>query len=237
MEPSDPTASMSGRLMQPASRGQAAALSADEFASALDADRRVLWTIAAAVCGDPSEAEDVLQEAAVMALGKLEQYRPGTNFRAWIGRFVRNVALNDRRKRQRRGLFAMESRELGELGDAGASAPPPAPHDVLAGRSGAGALDRSPINGRGELAPDAEAFDDRVLAALGELAPTQRSCLLLRSVLDLSYREIAAALEIPEGTAMSHVHRARTALRVELAGEVPEAADAKGAAKRTKETS
>jgi len=54
---------------------------------------------------------------------------------------------------------------------------------------------------------------DRVLEALVSLEETARACLLLRTVLDKSYREISLALDIPEGTAMSHVHRARKAMR------------------------
>ena len=79
-------------------------------------------------------------------------------------------------------------------------------------------IDRNalPVNGNGELAPDQSAFDDRVLAGLHELSEPQRACLLLRTVLDLSYREVASTLEIPEGTAMSHVHRARQTLREKL---------------------
>ena len=46
---------------------------------------------------------------------------------------------------------------------------------------------------------------------------TARACLLLRTLQDMPYREIALALDIAEGTAMSHVHRARMAMRERLA--------------------
>ena len=52
------------------------------------------------------------------------------------------------------------------------------------------------------------------LEALGEVP---RACLLLSTLRELSYGEIAALLTIPEGTAMSHVHRARLVLRERLA--------------------
>ena len=139
-----------------------------------------------------------------MALGKLEQFDPETHFNAWMGRFVRNVALNQRRKLGRRATT-------------------PTDPEVLAGlpaTNGRGALPVPPVSRYGELRPDQSAFDDRVLAGLQELSGTQRACLLLRTVLDLSYREVASTLEIPEGTAMSHVHRARQALREKLEGEV-----------------
>ena len=49
------------------------------------------------------------------------------------------------------------------------------------------------------------------------MSETARSCLLLKTVMELEYREIAVLLDIAEGTAMSHVHRARNRMR-ELLG-------------------
>ena len=48
---------------------------------------------------------------------------------------------------------------------------------------------------------------------LNALEETPRICLLLRTLRNMPYKEIALALGIPEGTAMSHVHRARAAMR------------------------
>ena len=175
-------------------------LTAEEFAVRFEGASRVLWTVAAGVLGDSTEAEDVLQEACLMALGKLEQFRSGTSYTAWMGRFVRNVALNHARKRTRRATRPEAPEVLTGL------APEAAP---LNGSP-------APVDEKGRLVPDQGAFDDRVLAGLQNLNPVARACLLLRVVLEMSYREIAAALELPEGTAMSHVHRAREALRVEL---------------------
>ncbi len=61
-------------------------------------------------------------------------------------------------------------------------------------------------------------FDGRVLAALDVLADTPRACLLMRTVMQMSFREIASALDIPEGTAMSHIFRSRRTLRSLLSG-------------------
>jgi len=70
--------------------------------------------------------------------------------------------------------------------------------------------------------PPGEA-DAALERAVAELDETARACLLLRIVAGLSYKHIAATLEIPEGTAMSHVHRSRHALRARLSpGASPE---------------
>lgn len=181
-----------------------------EFAQELRANAERLWTVAAGVLGDPSEAEDVVQEAALAALGKLGEFDRRTSFTAWMGAFVRNMALNAARKNKRRATHPVPTEHLDGLPGNGSHAG--------AGRS---RISVPPENGAlvdhaGNLHSDQGAFDDRVFAALRELAPVPRAALLLRTVLDLSYAEISSVLDIPMGTAMSHVHRARTRMRDEL---------------------
>jgi len=175
-------------------------LTASAFAERFERASRTLWCIAAAVVGDRSAADDVLQESAMIALGKLDQFEPDSNFLAWMARIVRFVALNHGRRRASQTLVDPEtldrSRESSAVVDSMASA-----------------RDRASLNGHGDLASDQDAFDDRLLAALNTLEPNARACLLLRIILNMPYREIARALDMAEGTAMSHVHRARLALR------------------------
>lgn len=66
------------------------------------------------------------------------------------------------------------------------------------------------------VAGRSEMFDDNVMAALATLDETARTCLLMRTVLDFSYKQISEALQIAEGTAMSHVHRSRMRMRAAL---------------------
>jgi RNA polymerase sigma-70 factor (ECF subfamily) len=179
--------------------GEGARLTQAEFAARFQAAWPTLWCVAAAVLGDRVGADDVLQEAALVALGKLSQFDPNTNFTAWMGRIVRYIALNHARRRIKTTTASIDPSSM-EI----------AAHDVNV-RS-----DQPILNGRGELSVGQQSFDDRVLAALGSLDETARACLLLRTVLDMPYREISRALDIAEGTAMSHVHRARTALRQRL---------------------
>ena len=76
------------------------------------------------------------------------------------------------------------------------------------------------LTSRGDLpatGPEQDQLDDRMVHALHSLGETARCCLLLRTIEGLPYAQIAELLEIPEGTAMSHVHRSRMALRGQLA--------------------
>jgi RNA polymerase sigma-70 factor (ECF subfamily) len=172
-------------------------LTPEAFARELESQRGVLLTLAAAILGRRTEAEDVLQDASTVALGKLSSFEVGTNFSAWMGQIVRYVALNHVRRRGVRDSLAPD--RIDEACSAAASVDEPADARLL-----------------GELSRDQDHFDDEVLAALMGLSPMARACLLLRAVQDLDYSELSRLLSIPEGTAMSHVHRARAALRAAL---------------------
>ena len=190
---------------------RARSLSPDEFADRLKDSFRVLWLIAVGITRDAAAAEDVVQDAAMVALGKLEDFDRTTNFTAWMSQTVRFVAYNYSRKEIRRRASAIDpvdmeghavaptGRELGFDG-------------LAAARSG-------------RLPTEQTHFDDAVVRALESVSEVARSCLLLRTLADLDYAEISRLLGIPEGTAMSHVHRTRAALREQLAPFYPRAAN------------
>ncbi len=163
-----------------------------------------LTTIAAAIVGDQTQAEDIVQEAAIIAMEKIADFQPGTNLVAWLAEIVRRCALNYRRKTQNRKTYAADPLSLVQLA-----------HDSAAG------LTASPVAEQtGELLADQAAFDDEVQAALQRLSPDARCCLLLRTIQKLSYTEIAEIMQIPAGTAMSHVHRSKSELRNKLRSQV-----------------
>jgi RNA polymerase sigma-70 factor (ECF subfamily) len=170
-------------------------LSPNQFAERLTGSSRTLWCIAAGVLGSHARAEDVVQEAAVIALGKLQEFDPGSNFEAWMGQIVRYAALNERRRGFKHASADIE---------------PQAAHPGVSNDA------PDPIDAHGAIRPHQTSFDDDVLQALNALTETARTCLLLRTVLELSYKEIAEVLGIPEGTAMSHVHRSRKSMRETL---------------------
>ncbi|MBI4717542.1 MAG: RNA polymerase sigma factor [Planctomycetes bacterium] len=175
-----------------------AGIDAAEFCAQFQASFRVLWLIAAGTVGEASLADDVVQDAALIALGKLDDFQPGTNFTAWMGRVVRYVALNQARKERK---FRMTT---GDATLADGDTPLAARSDLRGGPLPAGR-------------DDTRVFDQRIEEALQTVGEVARACLLLRTVEGLPYSDIAALLEIPEGTAMSHVHRTRRYLRGRLA--------------------
>lgn len=180
-------------------------LSAHEFAAQFASIFPRLWGLAAALIGDRSEAEDLVQESALVALSKLETFTPGSNFQAWMARIVRMHALNYRRKKSTRRTAPVSSDELDQ---SQAAANRTSPSDSGIRKAAAG--DTTSIH---------ESLDDVLLKGLGGLEQTARACLLLRIVYELGYEEISQMLEIPAGTAMSHVHRCKRQLRDELSSE------------------
>lgn len=173
-------------------------LSRAEFARQFESSSRALWCVAAGLIGDRAEAEDIVQHSALVALERLTDFDARGSFLAWMVQIVKYTALNERRKRQRRKTAATDPVGLDEANTARPTGPGKA------------------VTSRGMVEVGQDSFDDRVVKALETLDETARACLLLRTVMDMPYRDLALALDIPEGTAMSHVHRARKAMRDRL---------------------
>jgi RNA polymerase sigma-70 factor (ECF subfamily) len=149
-------------------------------------------------------ADDVTQEAflrAHKALASFDRERP---FGPWICRIAANLAINHVR--------SPEAREEG-LDESGLDQAPAAAAD-------------------GPLAAVLDAEARGVLEeAVGRLPAEQRAVFVLRTFEDLSYKEIAEALDLSIGTVMSRLSRAREKLREALAGYVGPAAGRAGVAR------
>ena len=178
---------------------RAASVSEQGFVDLFARSSRVFWCLAAAVLGRPDAVEDVLQEAALTAMGKLDDLVDPEGFEAWMGQIVRFTALNARRRRER------DKRVPGDSENDPTTELPARPCDPL-----------PVIADDGQLLAGQDAFDDQVQGALGTLEEVPRACLLLKVVMELGYREIGRLLDIPEGTAMSHVHRSRKRMKAQL---------------------
>lgn len=158
-----------------------------------------LKCIAAGVVGNMSDAEDIVQQAYAIAIEKNQSFESRYKFLGWLGGIVRHCALNERRKRQRRKTSAVDPSKIQKFVG-----------DVTRVESA------TIVDGKNVASLQSE-FDDEVLKALESISVDARTCMLLRIVENLSYKEISILMQIPEGTAMSLVHRARASLRVSLA--------------------
>jgi RNA polymerase sigma-70 factor (ECF subfamily) len=139
-------------------------------------------------------AEDLVQETIARALAAQWRFEPGTNLKAWLFRILRNVHLNILRAAGSRP--AMVSIE--EL-----VTDPVAPNENL-----------NPVEARVIERADLR----RIMDAYRSLPPAFAIPLYLTAVEELSYAEAASILDIPVGTVMSRVYRARRLLISRLAG-------------------
>jgi len=172
-------------------------VTAEEFERELLPNLPALMGVANRLARSRSEAEDLLQDTCVKAFRSRDQYRPGTNLRAWLIAILRNTFLNGYRRR------ALERRTL--------EAPEASP--LTSGWIGASTL-------RALRDPSSDALEPLLerplLDAIDALPPDFRVVVLLADVEELSYREIADSLGCPIGTVMSRLHRARRILRSRL---------------------
>jgi len=179
-------------------------LDVETFAAHLSQCYQRCWLVAAAVTGDRAEADDIVQEAAMIALRKLADFTSGTNFAAWISQIVRLTALNHSKKTARRRVVLTDPSVIDR-------------RESDTGPTSSNGIHT--ITSDGRLVEHQSDFDDQVLSALAGVSDIARACLLLRIVGQLSYRDISKTLGIPEATAMSHVHRAKIAIRDQLMGQ------------------
>lgn len=161
-----------------------------------------LYNVASWLCRNPVEAEDLVQETFLKGLGGFAGFEAGTNFRAWIFRILRNTFLTSRTGLAARRTVALED-EIAEPGERENAAPayPEA------------AIDRQSPEVNLMRMSDRAAVE----AAMQELPPHLLEVVLLCDVEEMKYREIASVLDVPIGTVMSRVSRARRVLRAALA--------------------
>jgi RNA polymerase sigma factor (sigma-70 family) len=134
-----------------------------------------------------AEAEDLVQETLTKALRGFESFQPGSNFKAWIFRILRNTFLTSRTGiAASHTVFLEDHPDMVDAADVG-----PTPEDNLIQLNDQAAL----------------------YAALDQLQPPLREILLLCDVEGLKYKDIALVLDLPIGTVMSRISRARIALR------------------------
>jgi RNA polymerase sigma-70 factor (ECF subfamily) len=154
------------------------------------------YNLARRLVRDPSIAEDVVQDAYERACKYFAAFRGGSG-RAWLLQIVRNAAYSTLKAQRRRMEVSLSSGMLAadEAGvDMDIPDSSPGPEAALARRQ------------------DLAALDD----ALNALPVALRECLILREVEELSYKEMARMMEVPIGTVMSRLSRARQALQREV---------------------
>ncbi len=158
----------------------------DQFRHDLVALVPKLRRFARSLVGNAQDADDLVQAACEKALRNAAQFQPGTRMDSWMYRIVQNLWLDDKRRDRTRGT-AIDPDDA-YLSDEGRAARLPEDRMMLA----------------------------QARQAMAALPEGQRDVLSLIAIEGLSYKETAEVLDLPIGTVMSRLSRAREALLPKL---------------------
>ncbi|HLY98629.1 MAG TPA: sigma-70 family RNA polymerase sigma factor [Candidatus Angelobacter sp.] len=145
-----------------------------------------LFNFACWLSGDSDEARDLVQETFAKGLKAFGSFRSGTNFRAWMFRILRNTFLTSRTGLERRNTSQQDEDGIDE----------------------AVVTQETP-----ELELIRRADTELIQGAIAQLPPIFREVVILADIEEMRYQEVADALDIPIGTVMSRLARARKHLR------------------------
>jgi RNA polymerase sigma-70 factor, ECF subfamily len=151
--------------------------------------RRLVW--------DPQDAPDAIHNAVLRAVAAFDRCHGPEVFRAWMFKILTHeaLALNRKHARIARFEFQIEPQEMENLAEAG-----PAP---LWGQPE-------------ELAQWREELEDHLDLALKSLTEPERAVLLLRAMGGFKYQEIAEEMDMPVGSVMGYLARARKKMQAAL---------------------
>jgi RNA polymerase sigma-70 factor, ECF subfamily len=154
---------------------------------------------------DRTEAEDLVQDASLLAFRAFDSFQPGTNFKAWYFRILTN-AFYGRYRKEKHDRANLSTEEI--------------PAGYLYSRTREAGL-------HGETADPASAIMDRidteqVVEAVDQLPEEYRVVSTLYFMEDFSYQQIADVVDCPVGTVRSRLHRGRRMLQKALSAMAQE---------------
>ena len=176
------------RLMELAGTGDERA-----FEQLVERHQRLVVGTVGRMLGSGSDAEDIAQQVFVRVWKNVKRYEPRAKFTTWLLKITRNLVFNELRRRSRHPQVPLQAEAEEE---------------------------ERPLKDEQAVAPDASLLEhelqEAVDAAIASLPETQRMAVILRRYEDLSYEEIAEALDQSVSAVKSLLFRARTELRQSL---------------------
>jgi RNA polymerase sigma-70 factor (ECF subfamily) len=168
--------------------------SADPFTEEALAHLDALYGVACKLTRNPTEAEDLVQDAFVKAMRARQQFHAGTNLKAWLFRILTNTFIN---KYRRGGLerSVLDGPDADPLADGWVSA------STMRQLRDAETIALRPL------------VEEEIRHALDGLPAEFRLAVVLCDVEEFSYEEIAQIMGCPIGTVMSRLHRGRKLLQ------------------------
>lgn len=166
-------------------------------ASLLDHHFAAIRRLALSILHDEDEADDVAQETFITALRRIDRYTSGTNMKAWLSAITVNLSRDKLRRHKARQRW----------------------HELWGGAQRSAASRSRSLENR-QVYKEA---NSTLWRAVNELDEKHRLPIILRYANGYSVREVADALEIPEGTVHSRLHHAHKRLAQTLTATDTEA--------------
>ena len=170
---------------------RAAAGEEDAFEQLVVRYQKNIYNLTLRMSGNPEDAYDLAQEAFLRAWRSLSSFQFEASFSTWLYRLATNLCIDFLRRQRRGKTIPLQFEEDDEAQELPLPDPKPGPEEQAI------------------LTEDRQAMTD----ALSALEPAYRMALTMRVIDGLSYQEIAAALEVREGTVKSRIARAREKMR------------------------
>jgi RNA polymerase sigma-70 factor, ECF subfamily len=171
----------------------------EDFEAGVLAQLDSLYRTALRLTHNQQEAEDLVQETMLKAFRFAKSYQPGTNLRAWLFRILNTSAINRYRKQATHP----------------ATTPLPEGEEFYL-YNRIRDISGQELNAGAEEEVLSRYLDEDVYKALNDLPLNFRMPVILADIEGMSYKEIAQALQIPIGTVMSRISRARRQLQQSL---------------------
>ena len=173
----------------------------DLFSVLVERNQSRVYAVAYGILRDPQAATEVAQEAFIVAFRRLEGFRGDSQLWSWLYTITRRLALHEVKRSARRPELTLDEPAL---------------------RDEAGSASRLDLVEAEVEEPEArierKELREELAAAMQTLPARHREILVLRHFEELSYKEIAGRLGIPEGTVMSRLFHARKKMALALAG-------------------
>ena len=163
----------------------------DAFETLIQSHQKKVYNIALRMTKNPEDAQELSQDAFVRAFIAIKKFRGDSSFATWLYRITMNVCTDFLRKRNKASVISIEqsvyeSQQTMQLADN-----EPGPDEIS----------------------EKNQLKKLVKEAMDLLPPEHRQVLILRDLLDMTYKDIANTLSINEGTIKSRINRARENLK------------------------
>jgi len=165
----------------------------DSFEELVRRYQQKVYTIAYGICHNSDDALDICQEVFIKIHRKLNDFRGASSFYTWVYRITANVSIDFQRRKKKVASVEFDEKILEEPLQQARNAEDKKfdPRRILDGKE----------------------IRQAILKAIEMLPEDQRATLVLRELENLSYKEIARAMNCSLGTVMSRLHYGRKKLK------------------------